>query len=102
MSLLWRTAAPIIVNPEPDMSPFFVYAPALIALPFLLIGGIFFIVIPGVFIIVLGLLFYAATAFVGMVGAAARTRRDARHASRRAAAPGAGRPAAGRAYAWGR
>src|SRR3954451_11167879 len=52
------------------MSPILVYAPALIALPFLLIGGIFFIVIPGGFIIVLGLLFYAATAFVGMVGAA--------------------------------
>jgi hypothetical protein len=68
------------------MTPILVYAPALIALPFLLIGGIFFIVIPGGFIIVLGLLFYAATAFVGMVGAAGRTRRDARHASRRAAA----------------
>jgi hypothetical protein len=67
------------------MSPVFAYAPILIALPILLIGGIFFVVIPGGFIIVLALMYFAAASVVGAISAAAKTRLDAGRARRRRA-----------------
>jgi hypothetical protein len=61
-----------------------VYAPFLLLLPVLLLGGVVFVVVPGGFIIVLGALSYAATGFAGLLGLAAsrRSRARASHARR--------------------
>lgn len=54
------------------------YAPFLLFLPVLLLGGVVFVVVPGGFIIVLGGLYYAATGFAGLLGLAANSRWRAR------------------------
>ena len=53
------------------------FAPVLALLPLLLVVGVVFLVVPGGFIIVLGAGFYALLALFGVVGAAAKTQRDA-------------------------
>ena len=54
-----------------------VYAPFLLFLPVLLVAGLVFVVVPGGFIVVLGGLYYAAAGVVGLLGLAARQRRQA-------------------------
>ena len=53
------------------------YVPFLLLLPVLLVVGLVFVVVPGGFIVVLGGLYYAAAGLVGLLGLAARQRRQA-------------------------
>ena len=60
------------------------YAPILMGLPLLLLGGVVFVVVPGGFIIVLGALYYAAVGLTGLLGLAAGARsRDRASRARR-------------------
>ena len=60
------------------------YAPILMGLPLLLLGGVVFVVVPGGFIIVLGALYYAAVGLTGLLGLAASGRsRDRASRARR-------------------
>lgn len=61
-----------------DMWRMIAFAPVLALLPVLLVVGAVLLVVPGGFIIVLGAGIYASLALVGVVGAAAKTWRDAR------------------------
>jgi hypothetical protein len=66
----------------------FVYSPALLGLPALLLVGVVFVVVPGGFIIVLGALYYLLAGFTGVVGLASRRARRARRS--RSASPATG------------
>ena len=61
----------------------FLYFPALLALPILLMVGIVFVIVPGGFLIVVGALFNVLMSFLGMVGLAAKSRLQAARATRR-------------------
>src|SRR5437763_15812072 len=73
----FRAGALPAANPGSDrvaeMWIIFIYTPALLCLPALLLVGVVFVVIPGGFIIVLGALYYLLMGFVGEVGLASRT-----------------------------
>lgn len=66
----------------------FIYTPALLCLPALLLVGVVFVVIPGGFIIVLGALYYLLMGFIGMVGLASRTAWRARRSRSASGATG--------------
>jgi hypothetical protein len=67
------------------LSLILVYAPVLLCLPILVVGGIVFVVVPGGFIIVLGSLYWASAELIGLAGlAASRRRRAARSRTQRA------------------
>jgi hypothetical protein len=66
----------------------FIYTPALLCLPALLLVGVVFVVIPGGFIIVLGALYYLLMGFIGLVGLASRTAWRARRSRSASGATG--------------
>jgi hypothetical protein len=66
----------------------FIYTPALLCLPALLLVGVVFVVVPGGFIIVLGVLYYLLAGFIGVVGLASR--RAWRFRRSRSASPATG------------
>ena len=66
----------------------FIYTPALLCLPALLLVGVVFVVVPGGFIIVLGGLYYLLMGFIGVVGLASRTAWRARRSRSASGATG--------------
>src|SRR5437763_1391050 len=74
--------SPKQIGPSLDAMLIFVYMPVLIFLPVLLIVGILFLVVPGGFIVVAGAVYSAWLGLMGLVAAAATTRRHAARVSR--------------------
>jgi hypothetical protein len=70
------------------VGPILVYAPVLMCLPVLLVGGLVFVLVPGGFIIVLGALYWVLVQFIGLAALGARRAWQASRSRKRSARAG--------------